>query len=75
LPEAITAEMKGNVVEHNYQWRGRRAAIIGGVIMLMLGVFLWKRKSISDRHGTESGNDQVTVDQEYLKEKGRINRA
>ncbi|HEX6730116.1 MAG TPA: copper resistance protein CopC [Pyrinomonadaceae bacterium] len=43
VPADLTEDMGGTVWERNYQHRGRRAALIGGVIMLALGLFLkWK---------------------------------
>jgi methionine-rich copper-binding protein CopC len=40
IPEHITRDMGGVIREHNYQYRGRRAAFVGGVILLVLGLGL-----------------------------------
>jgi methionine-rich copper-binding protein CopC len=44
-PESIKAGMTGNFSEHNYQWRGRRATLTGGLIMILLAFYLWKKNS------------------------------
>lgn len=44
VPEAITRDMDGTILERNYQWRSRRAAVVGGVVMIALGLFLQMRK-------------------------------
>lgn len=40
VPQHLTADMGGTVWERNYDFRGRRAALIGGVVMLVLGLAL-----------------------------------
>jgi methionine-rich copper-binding protein CopC len=40
IPEHITRDMNGKIWERNYDWRNRRAALVGGVIMIALGIFL-----------------------------------
>ena len=40
VPEHVTRDMKGVVWERNYDFRGRRAALVGGVVMVALGLFL-----------------------------------
>lgn len=44
VPEHIPRDMDGAIWEHNYQWRGRRAALVGGVVMIALGLFVSSRK-------------------------------
>ena len=44
VPEHVTSDMNGFVWERNYDFRGRRAALIGGVVMLALGLFLTSGK-------------------------------
>jgi hypothetical protein len=40
----LTADRSEAIYERSYNWRGRRAAIIGGVIMIVLAFFLpWGR--------------------------------
>jgi putative Mn2+ efflux pump MntP len=40
VPKGITDNMNGTIWERNYQWRGRRAAIVGGIVMIALGLFI-----------------------------------
>jgi len=40
VPEDITRDMDGAIWERNYQWRSRRAAIVGGVVMIALGLLM-----------------------------------
>jgi methionine-rich copper-binding protein CopC len=47
VPEHLTEDMDGATRERNYQHRGRRAALIGGVVMLVLGLFLRVPKPVS----------------------------
>ena len=42
IPEYITKEKDGTNWERAYQWRGGRAAFIGGLLMIALGLFLPK---------------------------------
>jgi len=42
-PEHVTRDMGGAIWERHYQWRSRRAAIIGGIVMIALGLFMWRR--------------------------------
>ncbi|MGI9167927.1 MAG: copper resistance protein CopC [Pyrinomonadaceae bacterium] len=44
VPDYITRDMDGTIWERTYEWRRRRAAIVGGVVMIALGMFLWMRK-------------------------------
>ncbi len=44
IPDHITRDMSGNIWERTYDWRGRRGAIVGGVVMIGLGLFIWKSK-------------------------------
>lgn len=44
VPEGITDDMDGTIWERNYQWRSRRAAIVGGVVMIALGLLMWVNK-------------------------------
>lgn len=43
-PESVKTGMADNFDEQNYDWRGRRAALVGGLLMVMLAVYLWKKK-------------------------------
>ncbi|MEK6282565.1 MAG: copper resistance protein CopC [Acidobacteriota bacterium] len=43
-PENITRDMDGAVWERNYQWRRRRGALVGGIVMILLGLLMWKSK-------------------------------
>jgi len=40
VPDHITREMPGAFREHNYQWRRRRAALLGGLLLIALGALL-----------------------------------
>jgi methionine-rich copper-binding protein CopC len=40
VPEGVTNDMDGAIWERNDQWRRRRGAIVGGVMMIALGVFM-----------------------------------
>ena len=40
VPDHLTRDMDGPIWERNYQYRSRRAALVGGVVMLALGLFL-----------------------------------
>jgi methionine-rich copper-binding protein CopC len=40
VPEDITDNMNGIIWKRNYQWRGRRAAILGGIVMIALGLLM-----------------------------------
>ena len=40
IPQDVTRDMKGTIRERNYQWRSRRSAIVGGVVMIALGFFI-----------------------------------
>ena len=40
VPEGVTNDMDGTTWERNYQWRRRRAAIVGGIVMIALGLFM-----------------------------------
>lgn len=44
VPEGLTDDMDGAIWERNFDWRGKRAAIVGGVVMIALGLFVWKSK-------------------------------
>ena len=44
VPDYITRDMDGTIWERTYEWRRRRAAIVGGVVMIALGMFLWMRQ-------------------------------
>lgn len=44
VPDGITDNMDGANWERNYGWRSKRGAIVGGVLMIALGLFLWKSK-------------------------------
>ena len=44
VPESITRDRRGTFSEQTYQRRSRRAALIGGVIMIALGMYLWTAK-------------------------------
>lgn len=39
-PQTITRDMGGTIWERHYQWRSRRAAMLGGVVMIALGLFM-----------------------------------
>ena len=39
-PQYTTREMGGTIWERHYQWRSRRATIIGGIVMIALGFFI-----------------------------------
>ena len=43
VSEGVADTMDGGIWERNYQWRRRRAAIVGGLVMIALGMFLWMR--------------------------------
>lgn len=45
VPDGITDDMDGTIWERNYEWRSRRGALVGGLLMIALGVFLWKQKA------------------------------
>jgi methionine-rich copper-binding protein CopC len=47
VPEGITDGMDGTIWERTYQWRSRRAAIVGGAVMIALGLFMWMSKGQS----------------------------
>jgi methionine-rich copper-binding protein CopC len=52
VPQGITDNMNGTIWERNYQWRGRRAAIVGGIVMIALGLFMRvskEQKAVSSR--------------------------
>lgn len=40
VPEDITRDMGGAIWERHYEWRRRRGAIVGGVVMIALGLLL-----------------------------------
>lgn len=40
VPDHITEDMGGTTWERTYQYRSRRAALIGGVVLIALGLFL-----------------------------------
>jgi methionine-rich copper-binding protein CopC len=40
MPEGLADDMRGPIWEHNYQWRSKRAAIVGGAVMIALGLFM-----------------------------------
>ena len=40
MPEDITRGMEGAIWERNFEWRSRRAAIVGGVVMIALGLLM-----------------------------------
>ena len=40
VPQYLAADMGGPIRERIYEWRRRRAAIVGGVIMIVLAFFL-----------------------------------
>ena len=44
VPEHLIKDMDGTVWERNYQHRSRRATLVGGVIMLLLGAFIRVRR-------------------------------
>ena len=44
VPENITRDMDGSVWERNYQWRRRRAALVGGVVLIALWLLMRKRE-------------------------------
>ena len=44
VPEDITRDMGGAIWERHYEWRRRRGAIVGGVVMIALGLFIRIRK-------------------------------
>jgi len=44
VPEGVTDDMDGTIRERTYQWRSRRAAIVGGGAMIALGLFMWVSK-------------------------------
>ena len=43
VPDHITRDMDGPIWERNYQYRSRRAALIAGVVMLALALYLQMR--------------------------------
>ena len=43
VPDHLTRDMDGPIWERNYQYRSRRAALFGGVLMLALSLFLQMR--------------------------------
>ena len=44
VPDHITRDMDGPIWERHYQYRSRRAALIGGVLMIALGLFVQMNK-------------------------------
>jgi methionine-rich copper-binding protein CopC len=40
VPEHIRDEWAGRIYERDYWWRGTRSALAGGVILVLLGIFL-----------------------------------
>lgn len=40
VPDHVTRDMPGALREHDYQWRGRRAALLGGLFLIALGALL-----------------------------------
>jgi methionine-rich copper-binding protein CopC len=40
VPEHIINDMGGNIWERTYDYRRRRAALVGGVVLIVLGLFL-----------------------------------
>lgn len=55
VPEHLTADMGGTVWERNYQYRSRRAALIGGVVLVVLGLFLPRSNTSKRTHSDGSG--------------------
>jgi methionine-rich copper-binding protein CopC len=44
VPDHVTKDMDGVIWERNYDHRGRRAALIGGVVLLALGLVLRSKR-------------------------------
>lgn len=44
IPDVITRDMDGAIWERNYNWRSKRGAIVGGILMIALGWFVRKGK-------------------------------
>ena len=44
VPEGVTDDMDGTFWERNYEWRRRRAAIVGGLVLIVLGLFIWSKQ-------------------------------
>lgn len=40
VPAGVTRDMQGAIWERNYQWRMRRSALVGGIVMIVLGLFI-----------------------------------
>jgi hypothetical protein len=49
VPEHLTKDMNGIVWERNYQYRSRRAALVGGLILVVLALFLGAMKPSPSR--------------------------
>lgn len=54
IPEHTTKDMDGAKWERAYQWRSGRATLVGGVIMIVLGLFLPSRKRRSQSSNENS---------------------